>query len=303
MFFGKKRPSLRSRMMSAMLKKQTYAHLMEKPIDVSAIRENMLMQAKKAKAPKRVSVEQVANDGVKGEWNIPDTISEPGCILYLHGGGYAFGAPVTHRLMTAGIAKAAHIRLFSLDYRLAPENPYPQAIEDALTAYEWLVNQGYQEESIVVAGDSAGGGLVLALLLKLKALNKTLPRKTILISPWTDLTLTGDSIKRNKKTCVMMTEAVMETCSEAYLNGVEARDPLASPLYGELSGLPPMLIYVSTTESLHDDATRLAENAEAAGVNVSLRIWARQPHAWPIFYPFIPEAKSCVNEMGKFIRS
>ncbi len=303
MFYGEKRPSLRSRLMSAALKKETYTHMMTKPIDIKWVREYMLTQAEKSKPPKNVTVEHVSTGGIKGEWLTPDTVKRDGCLLYLHGGGYCFGAPITHRLMVAGIARAAKIRVFSLDYRLAPENPFPSGLDDALAAYDWLVAQGVKEESIVVAGDSAGGGLALSLLLKLKSMNKTLPKKSVLISPWTDLALTGKSIQANKKSCVMMTEAVLETCSEAYLSDADANDPFASPLYGDLEGLPPMLVYVSTTESIHDDATRLAEKAGKNGVDVSLRIWAKQPHAWPIFYPIIPESKVCVNEMGKFISS
>ncbi len=301
MFANKKRPGLRSRFMSAALKRKTVAHFSEGPIDFPLARKSMEVQNAGRKYSDCVSVESVDSGGVKGEWQVPKNAPHDTCIFYLHGGGYTVGSPVSHRAMTTGLAEMVNTKVFSLDYRLSPENKFPAPVDDALNAYNWLLENGLTADKIILIGDSAGGGLALALVHKLKALGLALPRAMALFSPWTDLTLSGDSIRKNQKSCVMLNDLVLESCTAAYLGGEDPTNILASPLLGDFSDFPPLLIYASSTEALLDDARRVAEKAKASGADVTLNIWNKQPHAWPIFYPFVPESKRVLLEVARFI--
>ncbi len=302
MFANKKRPGLRSRFMSAALRRKTNKHFTEGPIDFPGTRKTMDEQNAGRKYSEHVCVESVDSAGVKGEWQVPKTAPNDTCIYYMHGGGYTVGSPESHRAMTTGLAEMTNTKVFSLDYRLSPEYSFPAPLDDALKAYHWLVESGLTADKIIFAGDSAGGGLVLALIHKLKALGAALPNAAVLMSPWTDLTLSGESIKTNRKTCAMLNDLILESCTEAYLKGDDPTNIFASPLLGDFSDFPPLLIYASSTEALLDDSRRLAEKADTSGVEVLLSVWNKQPHAWPIFYPFVPEAKHCLVEMSDFIQ-
>lgn len=304
MFSIRKKPSLRSRFISRFLRYYSDKQRTEKKaLTLAQIRETLAKQTCSYSPPKNVRVEQIRENGVNGEWQVPNDTPPETCIYYLHGGGYTIGSPVAHRPMTIAIAKAANTRVFSLDYRLAPEHPYPAALDDALQGYRWLLDQGFKPHQLVLAGDSAGGGLALALSLKLKSLSEALPTAMILISPWTDLTLSSDSIEENDKKCALLNTFILKDCTRAYTNNEDPKDPFISPLYGDLSGLPPLLMYVSSTEAIRDDSLRLTEKAKKSGVDVTLHLWPRQPHAWPIFYRFMPESKQCVKEMALFVKN
>ncbi|TQV81383.1 alpha/beta hydrolase [Exilibacterium tricleocarpae] len=285
-----------------MLKRQFKPLVSARELDLARLRQRLEKQARFQRSSAGVQIESVDRGQVKGEWQLPAAAAPAPVILYLHGGGYAFCSPLTHRPLTTGLAKTASCRVFSLDYRLAPEHPFPAAVEDALQGYRYLLEEGIDASSILVAGDSAGGGLSLALLLKLKALGEPLPTGAMLLSPWTDMATTGQSLQENESTCAMFTAAAIRRAAGIYVNGGDTREPLASPLYGDLRGLPPLLVYVSDSELLRDDAVRLAKSAVDHGVDVSLRVWPRQPHVWPVFYPLLPEAKRCVAEMAEFAR-
>ncbi|NKA06705.1 alpha/beta hydrolase [Ralstonia solanacearum] len=249
-----------------------------------------------------------ADGALPGEWiepADPDSLGDaPPVVFYLHGGGYFFCSPRTHRSITIGLAVHARARVFALDYRLAPEHPFPAAVLDALAGYRGLLAQRVAPSRIVVAGDSAGGGLSLALLVALRDAGDPLPAGAILYSPWTDLAATGASLVENDASDVMFRGAWMARGATLYLgdSGVPADHPLASPLYADFTGLPPLHCYVSTSEVLRDDTLRMAERARAAGVSVSVELGRRLPHVWPIFYPFLPEARKALRQSGDAVR-
>jgi monoterpene epsilon-lactone hydrolase len=237
-----------------------------------------------------------------GEWIEPCDTKDRPCILYLHGGAYIAMSPRTHRSLTSRLAAWSDARLFALDYRLAPEHPFPAALDDALAAYRALLLAGMPAFRIVVAGDSAGGGLALALLLSLRDAGDPLPAAAVLFSPWTDLAATGRSIVTNDAADPMFFGAWVGRQAGHYLATTPATNPLASPVYADLTGLPPLLIQVGDDEVLLDDSRRVAENAARAGVAVALRIWNGVPHGWQIFAPILPEGRDALREAAAFIR-
>lgn len=247
----------------------------------------------------RISEAQIG--GVSGE-GVEASENPSGLLLYLHGGGYFACSAKTHRAITVSFARQG-FRVYAPNYRLAPENPFPAAVEDAVAVYRGLRDAGHRPETIVVAGESAGGGLTLSLLLRLRALGIPLPAGAALFSPWTDLAATGESIVKNSARCAMFEGEKIGPSAKLYLGDTDPRDPIASPLYADLTGLPPMLIHVGADEVLLDDSTRLAERAKAAGVHVDLKIWPVVPHAWQLAPAKIPEARESLRESAEFLRS
>lgn len=238
---------------------------------------------------------------LRGEWLTPPAHTSP-TILYLHGGGYYFCSPKSHRGIVFAFAKRSGARVFSLDYRLAPEHPFPAALDDALAAYRKLLADGVPAESIVIAGDSAGGGLALATLLALRDAGDALPAGGVLFSPWTDLASSGETFVTNNGRDPMFYGAVFRPVAQMYLANADARNPLASPVFGEFAGLPPLLIHVGDTEVLLSDSTRVADKARAAGVAVDLKIWRSVPHVFQMYAPFMPEANRSLDEAGAFVK-
>jgi acetyl esterase/lipase len=237
--------------------------------------------------------------GVEGEW-VQACTPSAGTLFYLHGGGYFSCSPVTHRAITAGFALRG-FRVFAPNYRLAPEHPFPAALDDALAAYQALLAEVPGRHA--VGGDSAGGGLTLALLLALKARNLPMPACAALFCPWTDLAATGASLTRNAARESMLYGPRMKDAAALYLQGQDPTNPLASPLYGDFTGLPPLLIQVGAPEILLDDSTRLAARAEAAGVAVDLTIWDNLPHVWHMAQGFLPEARTALDQAASFAKS
>lgn len=237
---------------------------------------------------------------VQGEWVRPATGSAASTLFYIHGGGYFACSPQTHRPITGGFARRG-LDVFAPDYRLAPEHPFPAAVNDVVAAYRGLLASGLAASSVTVAGDSAGGGLALALLLSLRDAGDPLPAACALFSPWTDLAGTGATLRTNRRRDAFFDGSGIERLTAPYLAGTDARDPLASPLYGDLHGLPPLLIHVGTYEVLLDDSTRLAERARAAGVAVTLRTWPVVPHVWQMFG--LPESAVSLDEAAAFLRA
>jgi acetyl esterase/lipase len=241
----------------------------------------------------------VIESPVRGEWLLPTpALSGGGVLLYLHGGGYVSCSPQTHRPITTALARLLKWRLFSLDYRLAPEHPFPAAVEDATAAFLWLLESGVPAERIALAGDSAGGGLVVATMLRLRRQAQPLPACAVCLSPWVDLTGLGKY--RNSDSSVLKPDEVA-TFAKVYLYGAPAELPEASPVFGDLSGLPPLLIQVSSTELLLNDALRLHARAADFGVKSLLRVYPGLPHAWQLFVGTVPEAKTALEEIAKFV--
>jgi epsilon-lactone hydrolase len=237
--------------------------------------------------------------GVEGEW-VRAGEGSAGLLLYLHGGGYFSCSPVTHRAITAAFALRG-FKVFAPRYRLAPEHPFPAALDDALAAYQALLSEA--PGPFAVGGDSAGGGLALALLLAIKARRLPMPACAALFCPWTDLAATGASLTRNAGRESLLYGPKIKDAASLYLQGQDPTNPLASPLYGDFSGLPPLLIQVGAAEILLDDSTRVAARAEAAGVPVQLTVWDNLPHVWHVAQNFLPEARVALDQAASFAKS
>lgn len=250
--------------------------------------------------PAGVTVRPVEVGGVPAEWVVPPDVNESRAILYLHGGGYCFGSPETHRHLVAHLAQAAGVPALSLDYRLAPENPFPAAIDDVRAAWGWLGAEGWEAGQLAVAGDSAGGGLAAALLARLLDEGGPLPAAAALFSPWLDLSQRewGDD---TRNTDPLLHPLLLELASRAYLVDGDPRHPWASPLAAEPRGWPPLLIQVGEREILLGDAQRLAEQAAAAGVQVTLDVWAEMVHVWHFFATVLPEGRQALDQAGAFL--
>lgn len=223
-------------------------------------------------------------------------------LLYFHGGGYVLGSPRSHRHMTALIALKVGCEVVVPDYRLAPENPFPAAVEDGLAAYQALLEEGHDPATLFMGGDSAGGGLTLAVLQQAKTLGLPLPAAACLISPWTDLTGKSETYKTKAEADPMIdVDGIMDMASQ-YLGKAQADDPLASPHFANFAGLPPLFIQVGEDEILLDDSRQLAKRAEAQGVEVTLDIWPEMIHVWHSFYPMLPEGVKAIEDIAAFMR-
>ena len=259
------------------------------------------MEASAAMSPPDadVKIREVNANGVPADWvSVEQSIADR-VVLYLHGGAYSLGSRNTHRGLAGRIARAANARVLLPEYRLAPEHPFPAAVQDATACWRWLVSEGYAPARIAIAGDSAGGGLALATLLALKAANDTLPACAVGLSPWTDLEGTGPTAEPGAVDDPMLTPDGLRESGRLYA-GDALRDPLAAPLHGDLHGLPPLLLQVGTREILLSDSTRFAEKATEAGVDVTLEVEEGLIHVWQML-PGVPEAERAVGRIGAFI--
>lgn len=252
------------------------------------------------KVPEAVRITQARLNSIPGEW-VESAGPAQDVLLYLHGGGYFGCSAETHRPITAWFAMDG-FRVFAANYRLAPENPFPAAIDDAVAVYRGLLADGHSSQRLVVAGDSAGGGLALSLMIVLRASGTPLPAAAALFSPWTDLAATGESVRTNASRCAIFHGPAIAPTARLYLGNADPRNPLASPLYADLAGLPPLLIHVGADETLRDDSTRLAKKARAAAVSVELKVWPVVPHVWQLAPPKIPEARQSLRETAEFLR-
>jgi monoterpene epsilon-lactone hydrolase len=257
-------------------------------------------QRRTAIIPKDISFEPAAADGVPAVWVASPESAADRVILYFHGGAYFAGSITTHRDFSAHLVKATGWRLLLVDYRLAPENPYPAALEDALTAYRWLLTQGFDPARMVIAGDSAGGGLTLTTMVALRDAGDPLPRAAVCFSPWTDLTSSGDSMERNAAIELMCKPEMLKQSAQWYAGDHDLRSPQISPLFADLRGLPPLQIHVGTEETLLDDSTRVAARAKEAGVDVHLEIWPGMFHVFPLV-SYLPEAQKALQMVAEFL--
>ena len=239
---------------------------------------------------------------VTAEWVTAEGAPESRVVLYLHGGGYIIGSTRTHRPLMAELSRASSARVLGLDYRLAPEHPFPAPIEDAVAAYRWLLNEGYDPARIAVAGDSAGGGLTVAALVQIRYVGLPMPGAAVCISPWVDMEGLGESMETRADADPMVGKEGLLLSAKTYLGGSDPRAPLAAPLYADLRGLPPTLIQVGDAEVLLDDSTRLAGIAREAGVHVEMDVWDDMIHVWHLFAPILPEGRQALSQAGEFIK-
>ena len=274
-------------------------------IDVA--RGRAMMQTMVAPPPRGVRATATEASGMRAEWLVPEGADPDVRLLYLHGGAYVAGSVETHRGLAGRIARAAGCVALTVDYRLAPEHPFPAALDDALAGYAYVAanapDGARPARRLFVAGDSAGGGLALATLVA--ARDGALPRAHAgaLLSAWTDLAATGESMKTREAADPLLVPALVPVNAALYLGGHDARDPRASPLYAELAGLPPLLVQVGDAEILLDDSTRVAERARAAGVDVTLEVWPEMIHVWHSLSGILPEGKQAIERVGAFVRA
>jgi acetyl esterase/lipase len=249
--------------------------------------------------PSDVRVERANAGGVPSAWISAPGARDDAALLYLHGGGYMLGSIQTHTELCSRIARATGLRALALDYRLAPEHPYPAAVEDAVAGYRWLRSQGLDASQIAIAGDSAGGGLTLATLVALRERGEELPACAVCLSPLTDLTGSGPDEANDDP---LLTRESVQMMADTYLQGADAKQPTASPVLADFSGFPPLLLQVGTRERLLPDSLRVAERARAAGVDVTLEKGPGLIHVWHLFGPEMPESRDAVVKIGEFLR-
>ncbi len=271
-------------------------------VNVQALRRRWHLLARLLLTASGVRVERDEVHGLEAEWLVPKQAPEAKLLLYLHGGAYVMGGGATHRQFVSYLARAAGVRALLPEYRLAPEHPFPAAVDDAVGLYRALLADGYAAEDIVVAGDSAGGGLTLAMLLALRDGDDPLPAAACLLSPWLDLAATGETMSTHAQQDPWFKAEDMSFVSSYYCAEHQLRNPLVSPVYGDLSGLPPVYIQVGADEILLSDSTRAAEKIKAAGGQVDLEVWSGMWHVFQVFVRQMPESRAAIAKLGAYIR-
>jgi len=274
----------------------------EPDVSVEGIRAAFDQIASMVRVPKDATCEPVSAGGVPAEWiSVPDSIPEK-ILLYFHGGGYVAGSLNSHREYAVRLARASKTRVLLIDYRLAPEHSFPAALEDAVEAYRWLISsEQILPKNLVIGGESAGGALTVATLLKLRDENVDLPIAAVTLSPFMDLAVTGESIKTKADVDPLVLQEMLELDAKLYLNGEDPRNPLASPLYADLKGLPPLYVQVGSAEILLDDSIRFVDAAKAAGVDVKFEVWDDMIHMFQMFASMAPEGQDAINKIGEFV--
>jgi epsilon-lactone hydrolase len=250
-----------------------------------------------------ISLEAADAGGVAAEWSLAPGSDPARVLMFFHGGGYCSGSIASHRGMVTRIGRAAGVRTLAVGYHLAPEHPFPAALEDALAAYGFLLDQGIAPGKIAIGGDSAGGGLTLATIISLRDARKPLPGCAWLVSPWVDLQMTGASLAEKADVDPLIQKPYLEELASAYLAGADPAGPLVSPLHADLAGLPPLLVQVGSAETLLDDALRIARRAGAADVPVSLEVWPHMIHAWHLWAAQLEDARRAIASAGAFIKA
>ncbi len=271
-------------------------------VDISLEQRRKGMEKVAFKVADDIGVEAVTVAGRAAEW-----ITAPGsqtgrAILYLHGGGYVMGSLTTHRSLVGEISRAAQAAALLVDYRLAPEAPFPAAVEDGVAFYRWLLDQGFTPKNLAIAGDSAGGGLAVATLISARDQGLPMPKAAVPISPWSDMTCSNESYKTRAEADPLVGSGSIGDMANLYLQGKDPKHPYASPNFASLKSLPPLLIHVGRDEVLLDDSIKLDQKAKADGVNSTLEIWEDMIHVWHAFHPMLPEGKQAIERVGAFLR-
>ena len=299
--------SFRSRLVIGLIRNRHLFSLKLKPeviddtFSVKQFRENVDKSSARIKLPKNVSAQKFSFDGINAEWIIPREPQQDKVLLYIHGGGFISGSCLTHSMHVAKFADLCSLKSMVFDYRLAPEYPFPAAVDDCKSAYKWLLKQGYRPDNIIVGGESAGATLTLSLLLALKADNIVLPKAAFSISPVTDLSCQAKSFEYNAKNDVAPMGS-WTVWTNLYIAGSDTKNPLLSPLFGNYEGIPPLYICVGTHEIHYDDCVNVANVAKKYGVDVTLRQWEKMIHAFPLLSPLFPEAKKALSEICEFVK-
>jgi acetyl esterase/lipase len=249
-----------------------------------------------------VTLDAIDCDGVSGEWSLVPGSDPSRVLMYFHGGGYCSGSILSHRRLVTEAGRAARMRTLAIGYRLAPEHPYPAAHQDAMTAWRFLRRQGIAADRIVVGGDSAGGNLTITLINRLRAAGEDLPACAWLVSPWTDLTMSGATLETKDAVDPIIHKGYLGELADAYVPAsIDRNDPLISPLFSDLRGFPPTLIQVGSAETLLADATRFAAAAGAADVDVTLEVWPHMIHAWPLWNAKLEDGRRALQRVAEFI--
>jgi acetyl esterase/lipase len=299
--------SFRSKLVIGLLKNRHLFKLKLKPevvdenFSVDKFRESIDNASVRIKLPKNISSQKISVEGINAEWIIPQKPVKDKVLLYIHGGGFISGSCLTHRMHVAKFANECQLKSLVFDYRLAPEYPFPAAIDDCILAYKWLLNQGYKPTNIIVGGESAGASLTLSLLLALKADSIMLPKAAFSISPITDLSCSAKSFEYNAKNDVAPMGS-WTFWTSLYISGNDTKNPLLSPQFGNYDGIPPLYICVGTNEIHFDDCVNAAKVAKQYGVDVTLRKWENMIHAFPLLTPLFPEAKKAFQEICEFVK-
>ncbi|KUG03906.1 lipase/esterase [hydrocarbon metagenome] len=300
--------SFQSKMFRFMLKNRHLlkGHIKKPVIDfntsIEELREEVRKDAAKmTKMPDGITINPADFPGFYAEWVIPQNCREDQAILYFHGSGFVMGTSKDHRGLVAKFASRCGVKALVFDYSLAPEHPFPAAINDSVAVYKWMLEIGYQPQNIIFAGDSAGGCIAFSTLLILKDENIPLPQAVVAFSPCTDLTCSGESHKTKAKIDPATPEGATATYTSYYIGNSDPTSPYMSPLYGDLAGLPPVMIQVGEDETLLDDSVRFAQKAKEAGVEVHLHVWEGMFHCFPLLAPMFPEATRAMDEVCEFI--
>lgn len=294
-------PSLQARVLETWLKVRRLFDRSGGVLDVARERADVEAMAGMFKPLGPIDCQPVVANGVPAEWIVPAEVQPGRSILYLHGGSFNSGSIASHRALAGNVALACKARALLIDYRLAPEHPFPAAIDDTVAACEWLLAQGTDPRQLIVAGDSAGGNLALALCVHRRDRSQSLPAAVVCLSPAPDLHFDSDSWKFNARKDVMIDERKERQALEIYLRGADACTPLASPYYADLHGLPPLLIQVGSSECLLSDCERFTEKARAAGVDVTLEVWPGMQHEWQFAANIMPEGRQAIARVGEFV--
>jgi acetyl esterase/lipase len=292
-------PSIRGRLFPLLLRYQAWK--VDKNATLQQRRTIIEDGARRLPMPPRVAVQKTIVGDFPAEWLRPTSMGEDRAILYLHGGAYTVGSCNTHRALASRLAIAGKAPALLPEYRLAPEHPFPAALQDCVAAYGWLIEYGIPPEKIVVVGDSAGGGLAVAMAVSLRHNDVPLPAAIVCMSPWADLGLTGESLRTRANVDPICSLEESRFHASQYVGNADPRAALISPIYADLHGLPPMLIHVGDREILLSDATRLAERAREDGVTGELKIWDGMWHVWHLLAAYVPEGQQAVDEIGAFI--
>lgn len=279
------------------------ANAAEENLDIASQRARMNGLADFFAVPDGTEVEQGWAGEISGEWVRAKHARRDAVLLYLHGGGYVLGSSKSHRHIVAALSEASGMSVFAADYRLAPEDPFPAAVEDGLAAYKGLLDPGIDPGKIAIAGDSAGGGLTLATLLAARDKGLKMPACAVTISPWADLSQGGEAYRTRLQRDPMIRKEGLDGMAKAYLGNADPKTPHASPAFADFSGLPPLLIQVGTEEALHSDAEAVKARAEAAGVEVSFESWAGMIHVWHAFHPILSEGRDAIARIGSYLKA